>query len=423
MALRHRRQELRRDDAQAGERASGGSGGVRPGRLPHVHAPSRGGARRALGGRRLWHPPHGRLRPMLVVRVRPGDLRPGGHRVPRHVRDDRDARAPGATPGVLGTGHRATQPDPAAALAPGAGGVSGRARGRQAGGGGVRLLVAGGAGFIGSSYVRQRLRAHPDDSVRVLDKLTYAGRRENLQGLPGDQVELVEGDIADLDRVPSAVDGCDAIVNFAAESHVDRSIESPGEFIETDVFGAFVLLEAARSAGIRHLQVSTDEVYGSIESGSFTEESPIKPSSPYSASKAGGDLIVGAYHHTYGSDALIVRGSNNYGPRQHPEKLIPLCVLNALAGDPLPVYGDGLQVRNWLYVDDFAAAIDLVLERGRAGEAYNVGGPDELTNIDVVRRILELTGRDESLIEYVRDRLGHDRRYSLASDKLTDELG
>ncbi len=281
----------------------------------------------------------------------------------------------------------------------------------------MTLLVAGGAGFIGSSYVRQRLRAHPDDAVRVLDKLTYAGRRENLEGLPGDQVELVEGDIADLDAVASAVEGCDAIVNFAAESHVDRSIESPGEFIETDVFGAFVLLEAARSAGIRHLQVSTDEVYGSIESGSFSEDSPIQPSSPYSASKAGGDLIVGAYHDTYGSDALIARGSNNYGPRQHPEKLIPLCILNALNEDPLPVYGDGMQIRNWIFVEDMCAGIDLVLERGAAGTVYNLGGPVELPNIDVVKRILELAGRDESLIDYVTDRLGHDRRYSLSSER------
>jgi dTDP-glucose 4,6-dehydratase len=281
----------------------------------------------------------------------------------------------------------------------------------------VRLLVAGGAGFIGSAYVRRRLEAHPGDSIRAFDKLTYAGRRENLDGVPGDRLELVEGDIADPDAAARAVEGCDAIVNFAAESHVDRSIHSPGEFIQTDVFGAFVLLEAARAAGIRHLQVSTDEVYGSIEAGSFNEESPIRPSSPYSASKAGGDLIVGAYHHTHAADALIVRGSNNYGPRQHPEKLIPLCILNALAGDPLPVYGDGLQVRNWIFMEDFCAAVDLVLERGEAGEAYNAGGPDELANIDVVKTILELTGRDASLIEYVPDRLGHDRRYSVSSDK------
>jgi dTDP-glucose 4,6-dehydratase len=285
----------------------------------------------------------------------------------------------------------------------------------------MRLLVAGGAGFIGSNYVRRRVKTRPDDSVRVLDKLTYAGRRENLEGI-GEQVELVVGDICDRDAAREAVEGCDAIVNFAAESHVDRSIHSPGEFIETDVFGTFVLLEAARDAGIRHLQISTDEVYGSIEEGSFTETSPLQPSSPYSASKAGGDLIVSAFSHTYEAESLIVRASNNYGPRQHPEKLIPLTVLNCLAGDPVPVYGDGAQVRNWLFVADFASAIDVVLERGAPGEAYNVGGPDELPNIDVVRKVLELTGRDESLIDHVTDRPGHDRRYSLASTKL-EQLG
>jgi dTDP-glucose 4,6-dehydratase len=285
----------------------------------------------------------------------------------------------------------------------------------------MRVLVAGGAGFIGSAYVRRRLEADPGGSVRVLDKLTYAGRRENLDDL--ERCELVVGDIADREAVTAALEGCDALVNFAAESHVDRSIETPGEFIRTDVFGTFILLEAAREAGVRLLQISTDEVYGSIEAGSFTEASPLDPSSPYSASKAGGDLIVGAFHHTYGADALVVRASNNYGPRQHPEKLIPLSVLNALAGDPLPVYGDGMQVRNWLYVDDFAAAIDLALERGEAGRVYNVGGPDELPNIEVVRRILELTGRDESLIEHVADRLGHDRRYSLSAERISDELG
>jgi dTDP-glucose 4,6-dehydratase len=282
----------------------------------------------------------------------------------------------------------------------------------------VKFLIAGGAGFIGSCFVRHRLATHPDDAVVVLDKLTYAGRRENLRDLPPDRFELAEGDIADRDAVGAAIEGCSAVVNFAAESHVDRSIESPGEFITTDVFGAFVLLEAARDAGIRHLQISTDEVYGSIESGSFSEDSPLDPSSPYSASKAGGDLIVTAFHHTYGADALICRSSNNFGPFQHPEKLIPLCILNALGEDPLPVYGDGMQVRNWLYVDDNCAAIDYVLQRGEAGEVYNVGGPDELTNLEVVRRILELTGRDESLIEHVADRPGHDRRYSLDSDKV-----
>jgi dTDP-glucose 4,6-dehydratase len=282
----------------------------------------------------------------------------------------------------------------------------------------MRLLVTGGAGFIGSAYVRRRLATHPDDSVVVLDKLTYAGRRENLGDLPEERLDLVQGDIADREDVAAAIEGCDAVVNFAAESHVDRSIHSPGEFITTDVFGAFVLLEAARDAAIRHLQVSTDEVYGSIDRGSFTEESPLDPSSPYSASKAGGDLIVQAFQRTYDADALVCRSSNNFGPRQHPEKLIPLCVLNGLAGDPLPVYGDGRQVRNWLYVDDNCAAIDAVLERGEAGEVYNVGGPEELTNIEVVRMILELCARDESLIEHVRDRPGHDRRYSLSSEKV-----
>jgi dTDP-glucose 4,6-dehydratase len=282
----------------------------------------------------------------------------------------------------------------------------------------MRLLVAGGAGFIGSNYVRHHLGSHPDDGVRVLDKLTYAGRRENLDGLPEERCELIEADIADRDAVRAAIDGCDAVVNFAAESHVDRSIEKPGEFITTDVYGTYVLLEAARDAGVRHLQVSTDEVYGDFELGSATEESPLNPSSPYSASKAGGDLLVSAFSRTYDAEALVIRASNNYGPRQHPEKLIPLSILNALAGDPLPVYGDGMQVRNWLYVEDSCAAVDTVLERGEPGQVYNVGGPDELPNIEVVRRILALTDRDESLIEYVTDRPGHDRRYSLSAARL-----
>ncbi|CAN5545074.1 dTDP-glucose 4,6-dehydratase [soil metagenome] len=279
----------------------------------------------------------------------------------------------------------------------------------------MKLLVAGGAGFIGSNFVAQRLAAHGEDSVRVLDKLTYAGRRENLTGLPEDRLEFVEGDIADPEAARGAVEGCGGVVNFAAESHVDRSIASPGEFISTDVYGTYVLLEASRDAGIRHLQVSTDEVYGDFDEGAATETSPIEPSSPYAASKAGGDMLVSAFARTYGADALIIRASNNYGPRQHPEKLIPLCILNALAGDELPIYGDGMQVRNWLFVEDCCAAIDAVLERGEAGRAYNVGGPDELPNIEVIKRILELTGNDESLISYVDDRPGHDRRYSFSS--------
>jgi dTDP-glucose 4,6-dehydratase len=281
----------------------------------------------------------------------------------------------------------------------------------------MRLLVTGAAGFIGSAYVRLIGGEH---EVRVLDKLTYAGRRENLP----EGTELIEGAIEDPATVREAIEGCDAVVNFAAESHVDRSIEDQEAFARTHVIGTGVLLDAARELGVgRYLQVSTDEVYGSIESGSFTEASPLDPSSPYSATKVAGDLLVSAHFHTYGTEALICRGSNNYGPRQYPEKLIPLMVLNALHGDPLPVYGDGRQVRNWLYVEDFCRGIQAVLERGRPGQAYNVGGPDECENIEVVRRVIELTSADESLIEHVTDRPGHDRRYSLSSKKIREELG
>ena len=281
----------------------------------------------------------------------------------------------------------------------------------------MKLLVTGAAGFIGSTYVRLVGDEH---DVVVLDKLTYAGRRENLP----EDVELVVGAIEDPALVREVMDGVDAVVNFAAESHVDRSIDDQEAFARTHVIGTGVLLDAVRELGVpRYLQVSTDEVYGSIAEGSFTEESPLDPSSPYSATKAAGDLLVSAHAHTYGVEAVVCRGSNNYGPRQYPEKLIPLMVLNALHGDSLPVYGDGRQIRNWLFVEDFCRAIHTVLERGRAGQAYNAGGPDEIENVDVVRRILKLTGRDESLIEHVTDRPGHDRRYSLSSDKLRSELG
>jgi dTDP-glucose 4,6-dehydratase len=282
----------------------------------------------------------------------------------------------------------------------------------------VRLLVCGAAGFIGSGYLRAALAARPEDRLVVLDKLTYAGRRENLAEIE-DRVELVEGAIEDRDLVREVMEGCDAVVNFAAETHVDRSITDQEDFVQTHVMGTAVLLDAVRELEVgRFLQVSTDEVYGSIAAGSFTEDSPLEPSSPYSATKAAGDLLVSAHVRTHGVNAVICRGSNNYGPRQYPEKLIPLCVLNALGGDRLPVYGDGRQVRNWLHVDDFARAIDAVLLEGTTGEAYNVGGPDEVENIAVVRRILELTGRDESLIEHVTDRPGHDRRYSLSAEKV-----
>jgi len=278
----------------------------------------------------------------------------------------------------------------------------------------MRLLVCGGAGFIGSNFVRERVRDH-GDAVVVLDKLTYAGRRENLRDV---EHEFVHGAIEDPEVVTAAMEGADAVVNFAAETHVDRSIAEPDAFVTTHALGTWVLLEAARAAGVRYLQVSTDEVYGSIEEGSFTESSPLQPSSPYSATKAGADLLVASYFHTYGLQTLICRGSNNYGPRQYPEKLIPLMVLNALHGDPLPVYGDGMQVRNWLYVEDFARGIGHVLAHGAPGEAYNVGGPDECPNIEVVQRIIELTGADPSLLTFVKDRPGHDRRYSLASEKV-----
>ena len=230
---------------------------------------------------------------------------------------------------------------------------------------------------------------------------------------------FVLGDVADPVVVAEAVAGCDVVVNFAAESHVDRSILDPGEFIRTDVQGTATLLAAAREAGVgRFVQVSTDEVYGSIDSGSFRETDPLQPSSPYSASKAGGDLQVLAWHHTYGIDAVITRGSNTFGPRQYPEKLIPLFVTNALDGEALPVYGDGMQIRDWIYVTDHCEGIWTAMEAGVAGQVYNVGGGNEVPNIEITRRILALTGADAGLIRYVADRLGHDRRYSIATDKL-----
>jgi dTDP-glucose 4,6-dehydratase len=280
----------------------------------------------------------------------------------------------------------------------------------------MRILVCGGAGFIGSNFVRIRRREH-DDEVTVLDKLTYAGRKENLHDVI-EEIRFVHGAIEDPVAVAEAVAGCDAIVNFAAETHVDRSISGPEAFIMTNMQGTHVLLEAAREHGLRYLQVSTDEVYGSIEEGSFTEASPLQPSSPYSATKTGADLLVSSYFHTYGLETVICRGSNNYGPYQYPEKMIPLMILNALAGDPLPVYGDGRNVRNWLYVEDFGRGIGHALQHGRPGEVYNCGGPEECENIEVVRRIIELSGADESLLEFVADRPGHDRRYSLSSEKL-----
>jgi dTDP-glucose 4,6-dehydratase len=283
----------------------------------------------------------------------------------------------------------------------------------------MRLLVCGGAGFIGSTFARQRLLEHGDE-VTVLDKLTYAGREENFHDFAEHpSFRFLRGAIEDPAAVAGAIEAGspEAIVNLAAETHVDRSIAEPDAFVSTHALGTYVLLEAARRHELRYVQVSTDEVYGSIEEGTFTEDSPLRPSSPYSATKTGADLLVESYFHTYALPAVICRGSNNYGPYQYPEKLIPLMILNALHGDALPVYGDGMQVRNWIHSSDFAAAIGHVLEHGVEGEVYNAGGPDEQPNIAVVKRIVELAGAEQSLIEHVADRPGHDRRYSLSSEK------
>jgi dTDP-glucose 4,6-dehydratase len=278
----------------------------------------------------------------------------------------------------------------------------------------VRVLVTGGAGFIGSHFVKRLLAA--GDDVVVLDKLTYSGNKANL---PLDAVEFHEGDIAVAADVERAARGCDAIVNFAAETHVDRSILGATDFGRTEFFGTQVLLEEVRRTGARYVQVSTDEVYGDLEAGgSSREDDPVRPSSPYSVAKAAGDLHIPAYVRTFGVNASITRGSNTYGPNQYPEKLIPLFVTNALDDQQLPVYGDGRQIRDWLHVEDHCAGIELVLREGKPGEAYNVGGENERENIDVIELILELTGKDRSLLRHVDDRPGHDRRYSLGTEKL-----
>lgn len=290
----------------------------------------------------------------------------------------------------------------------------------------MKLLVTGGAGFIGSAFVRM---AHGRGFEIVnLDKLTYAGNPENLEAVEGKAgYRFVHGDICDAALVEGLLEEVkpEAIVHFAAESHVDRSILSPDAFVETNVRGTFTLLEAAKKAGTRKFcHVSTDEVYGSVEAPhEATEEDPLRPNSPYSASKAGSDLLVRSYFQTYGLPAVVTRASNNYGPYQFPEKLIPLMILNAMENRPLPVYGDGQQVRDWLYVEDHCRALMAVLEKGRAGETYNIGGNRSLANLEVVRRVLEAVGRPETLIQYVRDRPGHDRRYALSSAKLMNETG
>jgi dTDP-glucose 4,6-dehydratase len=280
--------------------------------------------------------------------------------------------------------------------------------------------VTGGAGFIGSNFVRFMLRRYDDLEVVNLDKLTYAGNLDNLRDVEDDpRYTFLRGDICDAAVVRTALQSADAVVNFAAETHVDRSISGPQDFISTDVLGTHTLLEAVRELGIaRYVQISTDEVYGSTETGSFTEESDLAPSSPYSASKAGADLLVLAYYRTFGTPVLITRSSNNYGPWQYPEKIIPLFITNAIDEQALPVYGDGLNVRDWLFVDDNCAGIDTVLREGVLGEVYNIGGGNEVENLALTRRILELLGKSPELMRFVTDRPGHDRRYSIDCGRL-----
>jgi len=292
----------------------------------------------------------------------------------------------------------------------------------------MRVLVTGGAGFIGSNFVRQAIaESLPGiESVIVLDALTYAGIKENLDPVTGHgALKFVEGDICDSQLVAQLLVEVDAVINFAAESHVDRSINSAAEFVSTNVAGVQVLLDAIKASGrkIRFVQVSTDEVYGSIESGSWDENSPLLPNSPYSASKAGGELLARAYHRTHGMDVVITRCSNNYGTHHFPEKLIPLFITNLLEGKKVPVYGNGKNVRDWLHVDDHCRGIYAALMKGKSGEVYNIGGGRELTNLEITHLILEAMGADESSIEYVEDRKGHDLRYSVDWSKINRELG
>jgi len=290
-----------------------------------------------------------------------------------------------------------------------------------------RILVTGGAGFIGSNFILYILKSYAGWHIINLDALTYAGNLENLKMIEqNSNYQFIKGSISNYALVERlAQQGLDGIINFAAESHVDRSIEDPGVFVETNIKGTQTLLEVARKYKVgRFLQVSTDEVYGSLgDSGYFTETTPLVPNSPYAASKAGADLLVRAYHQTFGLDVVITRCSNNYGPYQFPEKLIPLIISNALEDKQLPVYGDGLNIRDWLHVADHCAAIALAFIKGKSGEIYNVGGNSERTNLEVVKIIISLLSKPESLIHYVKDRLGHDRRYAIDASKISDELG
>ncbi len=295
----------------------------------------------------------------------------------------------------------------------------------------MKILITGGAGFIGSNFVFHMRKAHPEYDLLCIDKLTYAGNLETLKDVMDDpKFKFIRADIADRQAIYEIfeTEKPNVVVNFAAESHVDRSIENPSVFLETNVMGTQVLLDACRIYGIdRYHQVSTDEVYGDLPLDRpdlfFTEKTPIHTSSPYSASKAGADLLVQAYHRTFGVPVTISRCSNNYGPYHFPEKLIPLMIANALADKPLPVYGEGVNVRDWLYVEDHCRAIDLIIHKGRVGEVYNIGGHNEMRNIDIVKKILELIGKPESLITYVTDRKGHDMRYAIDPTFIHDELG
>ncbi|AHM68166.1 dTDP-glucose 4,6-dehydratase [Paenibacillus polymyxa] len=291
----------------------------------------------------------------------------------------------------------------------------------------MKLLVTGGAGFIGSNFVLYMLKQHPDYEIVNVDALTYAGNLENLKSIEDHPKHtFVKADITDAHVMDQLMQqGIDVVVNFAAESHVDRSILEPEVFVKTNVLGTQVLLDAAKKYNvIKFVQVSTDEVYGSLgETGLFTEVTPLQPNSPYSASKAGGDLLVRAYHETFGLPVNITRCSNNYGPYQFPEKLIPLMISRALSDQQLPVYGDGLNIRDWLYVEDHCSAIDLVIHQGKLGEVYNIGGNNERTNVHIVKTVLEELGKPESLISYVQDRPGHDRRYGIDPTKTMNELG
>lgn len=291
-----------------------------------------------------------------------------------------------------------------------------------------KFFITGGAGFIGSAFVRFVLAESPDVEITNFDLLTYAGNLENLTGVDASRHEFIKGDIRDPQAVLAAMpDGADAVINFAAESHVDRSIASASEFISTNVLGTQVLLDAARAKNVkRFCQISTDEVMGSLPEDSdelFTEQSTLAPNSPYAASKAAAEHLVRAAHHTFGMDTVITRCGNNYGPRQFPEKLIPLMIANALDNEPLPVYGDGKNVRDWIYVDDHCRAVWQIVERGRWGETYNIGARNEQRNLDVVQSILDAVDKPHSLIKFVTDRLGHDRRYAIDSTKIESELG